>query len=137
VAFGEGILLDYRLHWTRDEPYVPAVGTVRATRQGKGGILGQPRLHYSRKFVVDFAGGTLADLGAKDGVQPVVDVSRGIAEDVVARPLKEIGGWRAEFDLRPDGSQEPIDLRLYLRQGDRALTETWVYQWFPVARRRG
>ena len=137
AAFGDEIALDYRLHWTRDEPFAPAVGTVRATRQGKGGTPGQARTHYARKFVVDFAGGPLGGLGVGDGVQAVVDVSRGTVESPGARPLREIGGWRATFDLRPDETQEPIDLRLFLRQGDRALTETWVYQWFPTSRRRG
>jgi periplasmic glucans biosynthesis protein len=36
------------------------------------------------------------------------------------------------FDLKPiDDSTEPIDLRLYLRQGGQPLTETWLYQWTP------
>ena len=137
VAFGEEIVLDYRLYWSRDEPRPAAVGTVRATRQGKGGPSGLSRQHITRKFVIDFAGGALAGLGAGDGVEPVIDISRGAIEAPEARPLKEFGGWRASFDLRPDDSQEPIDLRLFLRKGNQALTETWVYQWFPTSRRRG
>jgi glucans biosynthesis protein len=38
--------------------------------------------------------------------------------------------WRALFDLDVTGS-EPVDLRAYLKLGDRALTETWIYQHFP------
>jgi glucans biosynthesis protein len=32
----------------------------------------------------------------------------------------------------PDASAEPIDIRLFLRLGEKALTETWLYQWTPV-----
>ena len=46
--------------------------------------------------------------------------------------LDAINGYRAMFDLvPPDGSSEQITLRLYLRSGDRALTETWLYQLQP------
>jgi glucans biosynthesis protein len=36
------------------------------------------------------------------------------------------------FDLTADGD-EPIDLRAYLRRGNSALSETWIYQHFPDA----
>ena len=35
-------------------------------------------------------------------------------------------------DVVPDASAEPIDIRLFLRVGGKALTETWLYQWTPV-----
>ena len=42
------------------------------------------------------------------------------------------------FDLVPDDSEEPIDLRLYLALDGQALTETWMYQYGPppVAQRQ-
>jgi len=41
-----------------------------------------------------------------------------------------VKGYRAIFDLKPvDDSTAPVNLRLYLRAGNRALTETWLYQW--------
>ncbi len=53
-------------------------------------------------------------------------------ELALARPQVEIHGYRALFDLRPtDDGVEPIDLRLYLRLGHEALTETWGYHWTP------
>jgi periplasmic glucans biosynthesis protein len=38
----------------------------------------------------------------------------------------------------PDDSVEPINIRLYLRLGNEALTETWLYQYTPppVAERK-
>lgn len=42
------------------------------------------------------------------------------------------------FDLVPDTSTEPIDLRLYLKQDGKPLSETWLYQYTPppVAERK-
>ena len=59
-------------------------------------------------------------------------MSRGEVEISSARPLIEINGYRAMFDIVPaNDSSEPIDLRLYLRLRGQALTETWLYQWTP------
>jgi glucans biosynthesis protein len=83
---------------------------------------------------VDFTGGKLANLGKKAKVEPVISTSRGEIEVTSARPLHEIKGYRAMFDLKPtDDSIEPIDLRMYLRIGKQPLTETWIYQWTPPA----
>ncbi len=46
--------------------------------------------------------------------------------------MAAIQGIRAMFDIKPtDDSVEPIELRLYLKSGDRPLSETWLYQWTP------
>ena len=56
----------------------------------------------------------------------------GEIEITSARPLAEIAGFRAMFDVKPtDESIEPIDLRLYLSLHGEPLTETWIYQWTP------
>ena len=65
-------------------------------------------------------------------MEPVITASRGRIEIPSARPLLPHQGYRAIFDLKPeDDSLEPINLRLYLRRGKEALSETWVYQWTP------
>jgi glucans biosynthesis protein len=105
---------------------------VVATRNGVGGTVGQKRKYFSWRFTIDFVGGQLATLGKGAKVEAVVTASRGAIELPLAQPQAEIQGYRAVFDLRPtDDSVEPIDLRLYLRFGHEALTETWVYQWTP------
>jgi glucans biosynthesis protein len=81
---------------------------------------------------VDFEGGELAGLIDKAEVEAVVEASSGRVEVVSARPLREINGYRAMFDLvPPDGGTGQIDIRLYLRSGGKALTETWLYQYSP------
>ena len=103
VALGTGV------------PYAPRVAIVGATRTGIGGVIGKPRTYYSWRFVVDFAGGELASLGADAKIEPVITASRGEIEVTSARPLAPIECWRAMFDIKPtDDSLEPIDLRLYL-----------------------
>ena len=129
---GEELLFSYRLHWGTKMPVEPALARVVATRTGVGGIVGQPRKYFSWRFVVDFAGANLAKLPQGAKVEPVISASRGEIEITSARPLESIRGYRAMFDLRPtDPSTEPINLRLFLRNGRQPLTETWLYQWTP------
>ena len=54
------------------------------------------------------------------------------ARSTSAYVLKVVGTdrWRAAFDLQLDGNA-PVDLRLFLRLGDKTLSETWLYQYFP------
>ena len=99
-------------------------------------MIGQPRRYYSWRFAIDFAGGELATLLPQAKVEPVISASRGEVEITSARPLKSIDGYRAMFDIRPDDSTEPIDLRLFLRENGQALTETWIYQWTPPSLQR-
>jgi glucans biosynthesis protein len=129
---GQELLFAYRLHWSSKGFRDPGVAHVAATRTGIGGILGRKRTYFSWRFVVDFAGGDLKLPGKKSEVEPVITASRGLIELSSARPLEEIAGYRAMFDLKPvDDSVEPVDLRLYLRLGAQTLSETWSYQWTP------
>ena len=123
----------YRLHWLADEPYPPNnVGLVRATRLGRGGIPGQPRPEGARKFVIDFAGGPLTELHKNDKVKPVISASRGKIDNDYALQVVGTTSWRAFFDLYADGT-DPVELRCFLRLGERTLTETWLYQYIPFA----
>ncbi len=129
---GQELLFSYRLHWGGKVPIAPTVARVVATRVGLGGVVGQKRTYYSQRFAVDFAGGNLASLSKDAKVEAVIHASRGAVEITSARPLEAISGYRALFDLKPtDDSTQPIDIRLYLRSKNRALSETWLYQWSP------
>lgn len=129
---GREHLFSYRLNWGENPPVTYGnLATVQATRTGIGGVVGQKRTYFSRRFAIDFAGGLLDMMGEDAEVEPVIEVSRGKVEITSARPLDAINGYRAMFDLVPDDSSEPIDMRVYLRLGDQPLTETWVYQYTP------
>lgn len=129
---GQEYLFAYRLYWGEHAPVSPQeLATVQATRTGLGGVIGQKREYFSWRFAVDFAGGVLSMLGDNAEVEPIITVSRGEVEITSARPLSAIDGYRAMFDLVPGESEEPINIRMYLRLGDESITETWVYQYTP------
>jgi periplasmic glucans biosynthesis protein len=83
------------------------------------------------KAVVLGADGLLAGEGAASAkVELIVTSNKGTVSAPIAQPHGVKGGWRAFFDLLPEG-EGPIELRAYLRQGQRALSQTWLYQWTP------
>jgi glucans biosynthesis protein len=127
---GEEHLFAYRLHWGSNMPATPTLASAQMTWTGIGGVVGWKHTYFSWRFVVDFAGGDLKKLPHDANVESIVSASSGKLELISARPLASINGYRAMFDVVPT-DDKPIDLRLYLRSGDRALTETWLYQWTP------
>lgn len=129
---GVTLSLAYRLHWRDDEPYPTDLGRVVATRLGRGGQPGLPRPQGVRKFMIEFLGGPLADIPYGQTVEPVLSASRGTFSYIYAEavPSDVKGHWRAQFDLTVQGP-EPVELRCYLKVGDRVLTETWLYQYHP------
>jgi glucans biosynthesis protein len=83
----------------------------------------------SRRFLVDFAGGDLAYYVADPSeVEVVATAAHGeiLRKSVVANA--HIDGLRAMFDVSVK-SGETADLRLFLRAGNKTLTETWTYPW--------
>jgi glucans biosynthesis protein len=86
-----------------------------------------------RKFVIDFQGPAFQGLDRNSGVAFDVAVSRGQAANVYCHPVVgQAERWRAIFDLVASGPA-PVDMRGYLKRGEQALSETWVYQYFPEA----
>ncbi len=135
VEAGSRLDLRYKLHWLSDEPYPTPLGRCVATRLGRGGQPGRARPAAGvRKFAVEFLGGPLKELPFGVIPEPVLWASRGqfTYTYVEAVPDNVPGHWRALFDLTVDGTA-PVEMRLYLRAGDKVLTETWLYQYRPFA----
>lgn len=126
----------YRLHWgDGDEEIDPDSAHVVATRAGVGGISGVAAQPDTRKFVIDFAGGTLpADAVVDDpgGVMAVVTVSDGALLAQVLQPMPEAGVWRLILDVSAAGNAV-VELTAHLAGRGRRLSETWLYQWIPEA----
>ncbi|MBA4172771.1 MAG: glucan biosynthesis protein D [Hyphomicrobium sp.] len=123
----------YRLSWLDDIALPDSLGFATATWTGLGGRPGQKRPTGTRKFVIDFQGSVFAGIGRGDGVEILVTSSRGTVSNAYAHPVvDQRERWRALFDVTATGA-EPVDLRAYLRRGERALTETWINQYFPEA----
>ncbi len=124
----------YRLHWVAEEPYPVPLGRVVAMRLGAGGVPGQPRPKNSVKIVLDFVGGPVASLpeSARNDIKFMVETTRGTVGGIYTHRVGGTDRWRAFCDLTMAG-REPADLRGYLRLGDRALSETWLWQYVPPA----
>ena len=134
VKAGDQLKINYRLYWQNDCPFPPKdIGSVIATRIGRGGVPGRPSPDdkNKRKFVIDFAGGPLTRMAPRYDVTPMVTVSRGTVSNAYVIKVVGTEKWRALFDLDATG-QDAIQLRCYLRLNGKALTETWLYQYYPL-----
>jgi glucans biosynthesis protein len=128
-APGEPLTFEYRLHWYGDHPGRPPAGYVAATREGA--VLHHPE---RRRIVVDFAGPGLETKDRKaPPLETVVSVGKGAKLIAQGDPfhIAPTGVWRAVFELEPDAARHPVELRCYLRRGDKTLTETWSNLWTP------
>ena len=132
VKAGGTLAFDYRLYWQDAEPNYPKdLARVVATRIGRGGIPGQvPWPRDRRKFAIDFQGGALAAMPVRFDIMPVVTPSSGKIENSYVTKVVGTDRWRALFDVSL-GGKVPIDLRCFLKLGDKTLSETWIYQYFP------
>ena len=132
---GKAYRLGYRLTWLADNPVPPSTGRFTAVRLGKGGIPGQPRPEGVAKIVCDFDGMGLEGVGRGEGVEVDASASKGAIGNADCFPVAGEDYWRAWFDLDitglAAGDDEPIDLRVFVRQEDEAKTETLLLQLFP------
>lgn len=104
-----------------------AINTFQAPARASGSS--GPSESSSRRFLVDFAGGALAyHLKAPEAVEAVPSTTAGEILRSSITPNPEISGFRVAFDVQ-FAPGEDADLRLFLRAGERALTETWTYPW--------
>jgi len=124
----------YRLSWVEDIPFPAYLARSVASWQGVGGDPGpwDKRPPGVQRFVIDWQGPVLAGLTRKEGVEPVVTVSRGqILKQYAHEVVGQKDRWRTVFDISAEGV-ERVDLRTYLRRADTALSETWIGQYFPA-----
>jgi glucans biosynthesis protein len=83
----------------------------------------------NRRIVVDFAGLPL-DQPAPEAVVSVGDGAK-LGGPVGVQPVAPLGVWRVVFELVPDGSGRPVELRCFLRHAQTTLSETWSHLWNP------
>lgn len=82
-----------------------------------------------RRFLIDFSGGDLPYYRhdpSEIEVMPSASAGQILRKFIIGNP--EIGGVRAVFDFKAQPNTT-IDLRAYLRAGDKTLSETWIYPW--------
>ena len=124
----------YRLRTFDSTLETQTLAHVIRTRIGWDALPDQhdPPPRSQRRFVVDFAGQVMAGLdpAPTSAVQAVLESSTGQTTDPIVQRLPDGQSWRVSFVLSPAGDQ-PADMRLYLTEADRRVSETWNYVWYP------
>ena len=108
------------------------------TRSGYG-YARTPVPQQRRKLLLDFAGPGLprADIPPDDPAVKAVDVVATVANDnarllrVNAYPNPALPGWRATIEFERIDPTRPVELRVFLRNGANAISETWSYALAP------
>jgi glucans biosynthesis protein len=138
VGPGQDRAYRYALHWPVTEPVASPLARCVSTRTDRATWLmdtarrpGRPNL--VRQFALEFEGAVLAGLDP-NRCQASIAMSRGVAEDVNLTwgPYESPSPWRLFFKAYAEG-REPVEIRLFLKDGARTLSETWLFQLHPEA----
>ncbi|CAA0078872.1 Glucans biosynthesis protein D [Zhongshania aliphaticivorans] len=124
---GDQFTFSYDIEWRPQDPKSQALASVVNTRQGLGGIPGQPIPEEINKMVIDFEGPVLEGLDRDSGIQAIVEARNGeILEPIRAYPIVGTNQWRLTFDYK-QVNNNPVSIRAYLAdKKDQAISETWV-----------
>lgn len=130
-APGEPLELAWRVHWQGDAARMPPAGRAVQSRLGHG-FTKEPRPPRERQMVIDFDGPGLPPPAAADAVQAVASANAN-ARIVRAHAYPNLvrGGWRATLEFERLDARQPVELRLFLRHGAEAVSETWTYAIAP------
>lgn len=118
----------YRMHWGFLEEAQTHQAIVAGTYAGVGGNGADTADTALRRFEINFAGGTAANLPADAVITPIVDVpetARLVHSGIARLPG---GGWRLSIELEKLDAT-PVELRAKLSFNQRIVSETWLYQW--------
>lgn len=137
VRAGDRLNFSYRLYWSSQPPVHSPLARVYATRTGMGAFPEgwAPGEHYpekwARRFAIDFTGKNLKSAASK-GIEPVITLSGGEARQIEILYVEPLNGYRILFDWYPTSpSTDPVEMRMFLRCRGEAISETWLYQYFP------
>ncbi len=129
IEAGKPLSFAYRiiasLNLTQLSPNGRTLNTYETTAEALGSP--QPVAPGTRRFIIDFGGGDLAYY-AQDPqlVEVVPTTTQGKIVRSFLVPNAHTQGLRAAIDLQLDAGQT-TDLRVFLKTGSRALTETWTF----------
>jgi len=118
IPAGQEFSAAYRLRWTGKGLEPAEGGRVAGSREGQGAQAGW------RRYSIDFVG-PMPPVGE---IKLVATASAGRIVSPVLRPNPVSGGHRVTFDLDP-GNAPLVELRIQLTDGNRPVSETWLYRW--------
>jgi periplasmic glucans biosynthesis protein len=122
MAAGSEVMFSYRQFWCWQPPERPELAIVTGTRIGRGG--GGRR----RRFIVDFAGDTLANPPAE--LKASATAAPGTIQNLRTWPYPDRKTLRVAFELDP-GAENASEMRLVLESAGKPASETWLYRWTP------
>jgi glucans biosynthesis protein len=130
ILAGESRHFRYRLSTVGQDDVADGLARVQATHTGRAGIPGQDSWieRSQRRFAIDFHGPALAD-----GTQLEISAETrgGDLTEVRLERLPRSDAVRAVIVLDPAADGSPSDLRVYLHDGGRPLSEVWTLVWYP------
>lgn len=133
VEAGQERVFGYRLKSLSSDGRMHPGGRAVNTYPTRAAALGSgdPVPPGTQRFIIDFAGGDLAYyLGDPSRVQVVPSASSGRIGRTFVTPNPRVGGFRVGIDVQAEGNQT-MELRAFLKAGERTLTETWTFAYAP------
>ncbi len=136
VKAGDELSFHYKMSWgfeasASERELMP----VADTRTGKAGHSASDEDALSRKFVVDFDASMYSKSGLNgtklERTKPFIENAALNGKVVFAdtRYIEELGIYRVFLDVERDNPEVPVELRLQLTDGEKAISEEWLYQW--------
>jgi len=128
VEPGREIEIGYRLTVLSSDAAINVGGRAINTFTAPAAALGAAEGpgEGTQRFLIDFAGGDLGYYVKDPGrVSVTASVSSGQVTRTFVTPNPKIKGFRAAVDVKAEKGQT-VDIRAFLRAGERTLTETWT-----------
>ncbi|MFM9974781.1 MAG: glucan biosynthesis protein [Beijerinckiaceae bacterium] len=121
LAAGSQTSFAYRQFWAWHPPERNELAITSTFRVGRGSTARR------RRFLVEFAGDSLAAENTAD-FRLALNAFSGqiVSQRVIFNAMRKTA--RVLFELDP-GSETAVELRLALYEGEKQLTETWLYRW--------
>ncbi len=123
----------YRIRAMTSDARLHTGGRAVNTYPTRAAALGsaEPVPPGTQRFIIDFSGGDLGFFLADPArVSVVPSTSSGSILRTFVTPNPKIGGFRVGVDVQAD-TGKTMELRAFLKAGDRALTETWTFPYAP------
>ncbi len=114
----------YRQFWCWEPPTRPPLAIAVESRSGRA-----PDGKH-RRFLVVFSGDVLADASRTTNLTAALVTSPGAATNVRTFLNPAAKNCRVTFDIDP-AAENFCEMRLVLKSGEQALSETWLYRWTP------
>ncbi|BDA82607.1 glucans biosynthesis protein G [Aureimonas sp. SA4125] len=127
-AAGSQYEFRYRMRWGQSVESPSGLAWVEDTFTGVGGNPADEAPASSRRFAINFSGGTINNLPAGAQLDSIIEVPDNARLIHSALDRLPDGGWRLSMELEKTNSA-PAELRAKLSMLQRIVSETWLYQW--------